>query len=99
MSKGLEALNKIKKLLEDKYGLLIYVDDLDTIETELKRLKALEIISNISKQTTHFRLVERQNFEENKTTSYYLIIGCGASKCEYKLKDKEEYDLLKEVLR
>ena len=58
-----------------------------------KELKALEIITSISKQTTHFRLKERQNFGEDET-SYYLVID----NCEYRLKDKEEYDLLKEVL-
>ena len=42
MSKGLESLARIKKLLEDKYGLLIYVDELDTIETELKRLEVFD---------------------------------------------------------
>lgn len=42
MSKELEALERIKKLLEDKYGLLIYVDDFDIIEKALKKLEQAE---------------------------------------------------------
>lgn len=56
------------------------------------KLKALEIITSISKQTTHFRLIQRNM--GNDKFNYYLAID----NCEYRLKDKEEYDLLKEVL-
>lgn len=66
---------------------------LNTILKNENKLKALEIIANIAKHTFHFRLKERQNFGEDET-SYYLIID----NCEYRLKDKEQYDLLKEVL-
>ena len=62
-----------------------------------KKLKALAIITNITKHTSHFRLKERQNFGEDEM-SYYLVIGYGMGECEYKLKSKEEFDLLKEEL-
>ena len=61
------------------------------IEDE-KKLKALEIITSISKQTTHFRLIQRNM--GNDKFNYYLAID----NCEYRLKDKEEFALLEEVL-
>lgn len=42
MNKELKALKRIRKLLEDKYGLLIYVNDLDIIETALKKVERIE---------------------------------------------------------
>ena len=71
---------------------------LDVLEQADKLDKALEIVTSILRHTSHIRLGERRNFGEGQKTSYYLIISCGASECEYKLKNKEEYDLLKEVL-
>ena len=88
----------------------IYKEEVSIIETELnerlcdynvlkfdddikrKKLKALEIIAGISKQTTHFRLIQRNM--GNDEFNYYLAID----NCEYRLKDKKEYDLLKEIL-
>lgn len=90
---ALKRLEKIESVMPiDKPELLK-----ESIDIVNKKLKALEIIANITKHTTHFRLKERQNLREDEM-SYYLVIGYGMSECEYKLNGKEEYNLLKEVL-
>ncbi len=84
MSRGLEALKRIKDflVLNTKH----WKQDVGYIEEELK---ALAII----KDTLGIRLSETQNTLGE--TYYYIEIGGVVS---YLLKRKEEYDLLKEVL-
>lgn len=93
----LEALDRLYNYPKLKYrneiAYLLEKDNLPIFRKTIeKALKALEIIASISKQTTHFRLVQRNM--GNDKFNYYLAID----NCEYRLKDKEEYDLLKEVL-
>ena len=96
----LKELNIVKIALIDNECYkkqIAYLEDLcekhyDEMERDSKKLKALEIITSISKQTTHFRLIQRNM--GNDKFNYYLAI----ENCEYRLKDKEEFDLLKEVL-
>ena len=51
-----------------------------------------EILKKIWKNTTHFKLVARNNFDEQET-SYYLVID----NCEYEIT-QIEFDLIKEWL-
>ena len=97
MSEKIECKNIIEIALKDYEQRLELAKEYKDVNNVAKRLLALEIIKNITKHTSHFRLKERQNLGEDEM-SYYLVIGYGMSECEYKLKNKDEYDLLKEVL-
>lgn len=93
MSKGLEALENIRKNIifpinNMNYEIEDYCNDTDIIE---KELKVLEIIKN----TLGIRLFETTEDNTLGETHYYIDIGGVVS---YQLKSKEEYDLLKEVL-
>ena len=108
MSKGLEALENIKILLENKYGLLNYIDYLDTIKLALKRLEQLEE----EKQSFDRQLEKKLKALEiiKKYVAIDELIDDGEL-FMYSIRDKqyissrsclvmtdEEYKLLKEVL-
>ena len=87
MSKGLDAIEKLRQLLVYEMDDINFMNEVETIE---KELKALEIIKN----TLGISLYETTNDNKLRETHYYIDIGhC----CSY-LITKEQYDLLKEVL-
>ena len=93
----LEALGRIKKLLEDKYGLLIYVDDLDLIETAIKDYENLKlkhrsmqdaVLDDFKKLKALDIIKEKQKLILEHITGISVVIQGLA---------KEEFVLLKEV--
>ena len=106
MTKELEALKRIRKLLEDKYGLLIYVDDLDIIETALKEYEgAKKHIEALNKERidSALKLKALEIIKKKRVNLEYL--KCCENYEQYKTIcsyfneiNQEEYDLLKEVV-
>lgn len=110
MSKELEASKRIRKLLENKYGLLIYADDLDLIETALKRLENYEQNEDFNKDVLNYAFLNEQDkikklkaldiIKEKKVNVLMFICYANSGKNGFKMynqaMENEEWRLTQE---
>ena len=86
MSKGLEALEKLRQILSYEMDAINFMNEVETIE---KDLKALEIIKH--SEVDVYLLFKTDDFNEY---NWAMAINKGDSS---RMLTKEKYNLLKEV--